>query len=244
MEMSPQIPASAFALSSLGRYPTFAHHPTCGRHDHHLVRPFGVPLCLGCAAMYPGIVAAIVGLFVAWPSRDFGTAFWIALASLGCAVPTFFQPFVQKRYYKIPARFLLGVGYGLVLGAGFLVPNTWVGWAIRVGMLVGTGVLTRIALEQRRKRLNDPCTNCPWGTFPLCAHNLPALRRIREERGADPFIDSLIAELSPLEAFPPRLGFVPPVQRAGQFEFHGAIPTNFAPPPAEVPSPAPPGSPT
>jgi len=177
--------------------------------------------------MYPGIAAAIIGLVVVSPPREYWAAFWVALASLGCAVPTFFQPFIQKRFYKIPARFLLGVGYGLVLGAGFILPNEWLGWGLRLGMLLAMGVLTRVALEQRRKKLNDPCVNCPWGTFPLCAHNLPALRRIREERGPDPFIDSLISELSPLEPYPPRLGFVPPVQRAGQFEFHGQAPTNL-----------------
>jgi hypothetical protein len=212
------------ALSSLGQYPRFAHHPTCGRHDHHLVRPFGVSLCLGCACMYPGIAAAIGGLVVAAPSRDFWTAFWIALGALGCAVPTLFQPFVQRRWYKIPARFVLGVGFGLVAGAGFLVPNTALGWAIRVVLLVLTVALSSAALKQRARRLDDPCRGCPWGTFPICAHNLPALRQIRQERGPDPFIDALLTELEPLAPYPPRLGFVPPVTRPGQFNFHASAP--------------------
>lgn len=221
---SLSLPPRAFALSSLGQYPPFAHHPTCGRHDHHLVRPFGVPLCLGCASMYPGIATAIVGLWVASVPRGFWPAFWIALGALGCAIPTFFQPYVQKRFYKIPARFLLGVGYGLVAGAGFLVPNTWLGWLIRAAMLIATIALSSVALRQRRKRSNDPCRGCPWGAFPLCAHKLPELRRIREERGPDPFIDNLIEELTPLEPYPPKMGMVPPVERRGQFEFHAPLP--------------------
>jgi hypothetical protein len=179
--------------------------------------------------MYPGIAAALVGLVLVHPPRDFLTAFYVALAAAGCAVPTFFQPFIQRRWYKMPARFVLGVGFGLVAGAAFLVPNTLVGWAVRAAMLVATVLLSRVALAQRAKRLNDPCRGCPWGTFPLCAHNLPKLRRIRDENGPDPFIDHLIAELEPLEPYPPRLGFVPPVARPGQFDFHAVAPTDGKP---------------
>lgn len=176
--------------------------------------------------MYPGIGVALVALLVASPARDFTTAFWVALASLGCAVPTFFQPFVQRRWYKIPARFLLGVGFGLVAGAAWLVPNTLVGWAIRAGLVVTTVALGTAALRLRSRRLDDPCKGCPWGAFPVCAHNLPALRRIREAQGPDPFVDSLIAELEPLAPYPPRLGQTPPVPRPGQFQFHAAPPPN------------------
>ncbi|TKD07310.1 hypothetical protein [Polyangium fumosum] len=218
------VPPAAFALSELGRYPSFAHHPTCGRHDHHLVRPFGVPLCLGCACMYPGIAVALIALFFVSPAHDVATAFKVAMAALGCAVPTFFQPFIQRRWYKIPARFVLGVGFGLVAGAAWLLPNTLLGWAIRAAVVVATLGLGTAALRLRAKRLDDPCKSCPWGTFPVCAHNLPALRRIREQQGPDPFVDSLLAELEPLAPYPPRLGETPPVQRQGQFQFHAPPP--------------------
>lgn len=183
--------------------------------------------------MYPGIVLSVVALLVVAPSRDWFTAFWIALAALGCAIPTFFQPFVQRRSYKIPARFLLGVGYGLVAGAAFLVPNTWAGWATRLLMVGATVVLSRIALSQRKKRLNDPCIGCPWGAFPLCAHNLPKMRQIRATNGPDPFLDHLIAELEPLEPYPPKMGMSPPVEKPGRFAFHAEAP----PLPTEPPQP-------
>lgn len=172
--------------------------------------------------MYPGIGAALVGLLVISPARDLVTAFWVATVALGCAVPTFLQPFVQRRWYKIPARFVLGVGFGLVAGAAWLLPNTLVGWAIRAGLVVATIALGTAALRLRARKLDDPCRNCPWGAFPVCAHNLPALRRIREEQGPDPFVDSLLTELEPLAPYPPRLGEAPPVPRPGQFQFHVA----------------------
>ncbi len=177
--------------------------------------------------MYPGIALALVAVFfihVGSPAHDFWTAFWVALAALGCAVPTFFQPFIQRRWYKIPARFLLGVGFGLVAGAAFLVPGTAVGWAIRGALVVSTVGLGTAALRLRARRLDDPCRGCPWGAFPVCAHNLPALRRIREQGGPDPFVDALLAELEPLAPYPPRLGQTPPVPRPGQFQFHAGPP--------------------
>ena len=61
--------------------------------------------------------------------------------------------------------------------------------------------------------MDNPCAGCPWGAFPLCAHNLPDLRRIYEQ-GADPglaaFLSTLIADLEPLAATPPAWGREPP----------------------------------
>lgn len=175
--------------------------------------------------MYPGIVVALVGLVVVFPSPGWAIASWTGVAALGLAIPTFFQPYIQRRYYKIPARFLLGVGFGLIAGALCLVPNTWFGWAVRALVFTGTVLLARIALAQRKKRLNDPCIGCPWGAFPLCVHNLPQMRRIRETTGPDPFLDNLIAELEPLEPYPPKMGEAPPIARPGNFDFHATMPT-------------------
>ena len=71
----------------------------------------------------------------------------------------------------------------------------------------------------RRRRSNDPCRQCPWGAYPLCAHNLPALRRLREASGPDPFLDSVLSELEPLAPYPPKLDAAPPVARPGQVVF-------------------------
>lgn len=174
--------------------------------------------------MYPGIVAATVGLVIVFPSPGWPIATYVALAALACAIPTFFQPYIQRRYYKIPARFLLGIGFGLVAGALFLVPNTLLGWAVRALVFLSTVMLARVALAQRKRRLNDPCIGCPWGAFPLCVHNLPAMRRVRQTTGPDPFLDNLIAELEPLEPYPPKMGEAPPVARPGNFDFHASMP--------------------
>jgi hypothetical protein len=206
-------------LSRLGRLPVFAHHPTCGRHDHHLLRPFGLALCLGCTCMYTGLAVAIAALVAIAPPSGLGSAAFLGAAALLCAAPAFGQPFVQRRWYKIPSRFALGAGFGLVLGAAWWAPSDALGWAARALMLVGTLGLAAAALALRRRRSNDPCRQCPWGAFPLCAHNLPALWRLREASGPDPFLDSVLSELEPLAPYPPRLDAVPPVARPGQVVF-------------------------
>ncbi|EYF04878.1 Hypothetical protein CAP_3904 [Chondromyces apiculatus DSM 436] len=229
-------------LSALGRLPALAHHPTCGRHDHHLLRPFGLALCLGCTSMYPGIAAALGGLLLAAPDQGFRSVITLGVVSLLCAGPTFAQPFVQKRWFKVPARFTLGVGIGLLLGAVWCAPFSVLGWAARVVMVAAAIGLAATALTLRQRHAKDPCLQCPWGSYPLCAYNLPAIQRMRDARGPDPLLDGLIAELSPLAPYPPRFGAAPPVRRPGQVAFATvplappqAPPTASPPPPATPP---------
>lgn len=169
--------------------------------------------------MYSGLAAALAGLIATAPPTGLGPAAALGVAALLCAAPTFAQPFVQRRWYKLPARFALGVGLGLVLGAAWCSPSDALGWAARALMLVGTLGLASLALALRRRRSNDPCRQCPWGSFPLCAHNLPALRRLREMSSPDPFLDGVLAELEPLAPYAPRLGAAPPVTRPGRVAF-------------------------
>jgi hypothetical protein len=233
------LPPAAMSLSALGRLPVLAHHPTCGRHDHHLLRPFGRPICLGCAGMYPGIGVSLVAVLLAAPAAGYLHAFELAVAALACAVPTFFQPYLQRRWYKLPARFTLGVGFGLVTSVAFVLPMTAAAWALRAVIAVAVVGLTRAALAQRAKKLDNPCRECPWGSFPLCAHNLPAMRALRAEHGADPLLESLIAEFEPLEAYPPRMGAAPPRAPGGQFTFSSAAPVEAIHAPASGREPSP-----
>jgi len=101
-------------LSELGTFRFLAHHPDCGRHDHHLVRPFGVPLCLGCVGMYSGIVLGGAALLLFRPEWGAWSTYALALAVFA---PTFGQPFIQVRAYKLPARVLLGLGFALTAWA-------------------------------------------------------------------------------------------------------------------------------
>lgn len=181
--------------------------------------------------MYPGVAASLLAVFAVAPGTGYLGAFTLAIAALACALPTFFQPYVQRRWYKIPARFTLGVGFGLVISVGFVLPMTAAAWVLRVGIALAVVGLTRAALAQRARNLDNPCRACPWGSFPLCAHTLPAMRKLRAEHEADPLLDSLIAELEPLEAYPPRMGAEPPRVRPGQFMFSSGPPIQAVNPP-------------
>jgi hypothetical protein len=202
----------------------FAHHATCARYDHHLLRPFGVPLCLGCVCMYSGIAVTsailffFVGIHLPGDSAVAGPSsmpFVLSLyaGSLACCAPTFMQPFVQRRWFKIPARLILGAGLTLSGWAVLSAPWTTEGHVARAVFLLVTYTLYRLAQGLRAKKLDNPCSACPWGAFPLCAHNLPALRTMLAKPDLDPeqrvFFEALVAQLEPLAQTTPRLGAVP-----------------------------------
>lgn len=75
------------------------------------MRPFGYPICLGCAGVGTGVVLGL-GLWAAL-RPDLGAAAAFA-GALTCFLPTFGQPFLQRRAYKFPSRVLLGFGFALV----------------------------------------------------------------------------------------------------------------------------------
>jgi hypothetical protein len=214
MSSSPLLPiasgVSPGPLALLGRLPRFAHHATCARYDHHLLRPFGVPLCLGCVCMYSGIaVTSALLFFLVGVPGTMNAALSLYGASLACCAPTFFQPFVQRRWFKIPARLILGAGLTLSGWAVLSAPWTTTGHIARAGFLAFTYLLARLAQGLRAKKMDNPCSACPWGAFPLCTHNLPALRAMLADPSVDPeqriFFEVLLAQLEPLALTPPTL---------------------------------------
>jgi hypothetical protein len=197
-------------MALLGRPPLLAHHPTCGRYDHHLVRPFGIPLCLGCASGGLGGAAALGVLVAAGLPPSLGGA--LALYGLAIAgyLPSLAQPFVQRRWFKAPARAALGAGIVVAAAAILAVPWTALGLAVKAGLAGATYALYQISARLRLRRIDNPCAGCPFGVYPLCAHNLPALRALAARSQGDPFLDSLVAQLEPLAQTPIRPGAVPP----------------------------------
>jgi len=196
-------------LANLGRFRFLAHHPDCARHDHHLVRPFGRPLCLGCAGMWSGIVLGAVAIIASWPIASGLQIFGVSLLCYG---PTFGQPWVRRRWYKLPARFMLGLGFALGGASLVAAPLDVGGWILRLVAVGVTYGLYRAATELRSRRSEDPCVGCPWGSFPLCAHNLPHLRQLRDETddpGQRAFLSSLVTDLEPLAAIPPNFDRFP-----------------------------------
>ncbi len=208
-------------LSLLGQFRPLAHHPDCGRHNHHLVRPFGYPICLGCAGVGAGVLMG-VGLWAALrPDLGASAAF---VGALTCFLPTFGQPFLQRRAYKFPSRVLLGFGFALIAWSLWIAPLTLAGWVGRVGVAGATYGLYRLATTLRERKTPDPCNGCPWGSFPLCAHNLPHLRKLHAaeaEPGQKAFLGAMLADLEPLAAVEPNFRTLP--QRVGgSVEFHNA----------------------
>ncbi len=201
------------SLTVLGQLSRLAHHPDCGRYDHHLLRPFGVSLCLGCTCASLGAVTALVaGIIIALPQSTEGSLLLYGGALVVGSAPAFVQPYLQKRWFKIPARFALGAG---LMGAGiaaWCAPWTYAGLAAKLSICLATLAFFRLALAYRQKRLDNPCAGCPWGGFPLCAHNLEKMRELRAKEtdpGAAGLLDALIAQLEPLARDPPRMGVAP-----------------------------------
>jgi hypothetical protein len=198
-------------LAQIGQFRPLAHHPDCARHDHHLVRPLGVPLCLGCVGMWTGIVGGVVAAFVTWPLLTAPVAFGLSLL---CYAPTFGQPFVQRRWYKLPSRVLLGLGFALGAVSLLAAPLDLRGWVFRVVAAGITWALYQAASKLRGKYASDPCVECPWGSFPLCAHNLPQLRHMRDQAsdpGQQAFFTSLVHDLEPLASIAPNFEVFPEV---------------------------------
>ncbi len=209
-------------LTHLGRFRLGAHHPDCARHDHHLVRPFGIPLCLGCVGMWSGIVGGVVAVVATWPLT---TAFGFFAASLVCYIPTFGQPWIQRRAFKLVSRTALGIGFALGGASLAAAPMDLGGWIFRAVAVLVTYGLYRSASALRAKHSDDPCVGCPWGAYPLCAHNLEHLRNLRDastDPGEQAFLGSMVADLEPLAAIPPNFERFPETPEVRQVTFLNA----------------------
>ncbi|VXB57767.1 conserved membrane hypothetical protein [Burkholderia sp. 8Y] len=152
----------------------WAHHPHCKRHDHHLVRPFGRPLCLGCTCVALGaplgIAAACAISWQSWPMAQ-----WVVFHLL-LILPTALQPLWQAKRFKIFARTLLGFASGSYLVSGlFCVRYFTPVWLFKAAVLFAFGAMLKLLLAWRNRRTADPCSNCPLGIFPTCEWNLPRL---------------------------------------------------------------------
>lgn len=105
---------------------------------------------------------------------------WAALLlSAALVAPTALQPFVRKKPYKAMARTLLGAGTALY---GYTVlwalPWTLMGLVARLAAGCVFLGICRALLTQRERRLDNPCTTCPYGRKPFCGHYLPAFEKV------------------------------------------------------------------
>lgn len=165
-----------------------AHHPHCTRHGHHLIWVLSRPLCLGCMCLYSGV---LVGFSVSAILRPTGVAFatWAAL-HLILVSPTTVQPFIQLKWFKILARFALGLATGSYFVTGILSVNAPVSPGLfLVSLPLAFAAVLIGLLRLRRAYPDDPCRQCPLGVFPTCEWNLPRLLATNE----DPLLQKALA---------------------------------------------------
>jgi uncharacterized membrane protein len=197
---SLQSPAFLEFINALEKFPLLAHHPACKHHNHHLIWVGKLPLCLGCTMMSLGIITGILiipflGFFKQLP--------FSVLLSLGVVLylPAIVQIWVQKKPYKIMARFSLGVGIVFMFYAGlWLTPISLIGIILKLGFLAVFYIVCNLTLKIRAEHSVSPCQNCPDGRFPICAYTLPRIPKLAKTYfahadGNDPEADEFVRAL-------------------------------------------------
>ena len=191
-------PTSPYS-DNIGVYEKWAHHPDCYRYNHHLARPFGISVCLGCLGLGTGfLLGFFLYFFEPWGQLNLGYNF---LLSISLLVPTIVQPHFQKRSFKFPSRMLLGLAIWIVL-FGTILKNDW----ISGGGLISAIVITLICFQIKKWMLNYragytkiPCIDCPHGKYPLCSHYLNDIKRVAKSNnlnnGMKEFYLTLIKQL-------------------------------------------------
>jgi hypothetical protein len=180
--------------------PSLAHHPTCHHHAHHLIWVGRLPLCLGCTMMTSGIIAGILLLF----QLDILTTLpFQYLLSIGVLLyfPAIAQIWIQRKPYKLIARFLLGISVVFLMYAGlWLIPWSVVGWGMRLGFLIIFRTVWKLTLKLRSRNSRSPCNHCPDGRFPVCAYTAPRIPKLAEQyfaqsRHCNPEADEFVRAL-------------------------------------------------
>lgn len=164
-------------MERLFSFPPLAHHPDCACYDAHVLRCGPLALCLGCTCMAAGALATTTllawaqscgpGVAAGWPATITGVA-------CGCVLfmPTLFQPFCQRKLFKIIARFMLGAAVVVLGAAGLLLPPVDVaGIGFRAAFTCIFWLVFKATLRQRARFTPDPCARCKPRTYPFCEGN-------------------------------------------------------------------------
>lgn len=151
-----------------------AHHPHCQYHRNHLIWIGNRPFCLGCTSLYSGIsIGIIASLTIHWHYVSFLLWLFICFFLL---IPTVFQPKVQQRYFKIGARFLLGVSTAFFWVGGLLIQEyPFDRWIFIFLMTLTFYLVFRLFRYIRKTFTKSPCDSCPLGTYPFCSWNISNL---------------------------------------------------------------------
>ena len=183
-------------LTKLSKFEKGAHHPHCEYHHHHIVRPFGRPLCLGCFCMWSGVTLGLASLLINTYTVEF-SAFSLMIIGFTMAPFPFIQIYFQQRWFKLLARTALGYGSAILLGATLvLLPLNSFGWITRFSVVIGYIVASRLALKIRNDNMDDPCDGCKEGAFPLCTWKMSDISDILRtwdlDQGTRDFLESIL----------------------------------------------------
>jgi hypothetical protein len=169
-----------------GAFLAGAHHPHCDRYSHHLIWIGRRPICLGCMSAAIGALLGLLAAFsITWANVSVGA--W-ALGHLLALSPTAVQPWVQRKYFKMWSRALLGatvVSYSVTGALLIRVPVNRPLWLLLMALMFWAVYAALCRL--RDSQTDDPCEACPLGRYPTCDWNLPRLLQ-------DPAIDPELRE--------------------------------------------------
>ncbi len=147
-----------------------AHHPTCYRHDHHLIRIFQNDLCLGCTC---GLSGGLISAIVYYALLSSNLSIHLLFYSLLFLIPTVIQPFYQKKWFKMTSRTMLGFASAIyLLTTLHLFPYDLYGFFYQFLALLFMYSMSKILSRWRNTKTPNPCQNCPHGKYPMCDHVL------------------------------------------------------------------------
>lgn len=162
----PVLPGSSFLRG--------AHHPHCERHANHLLHFRGRPLCLGCCCMWSGV---FVGVLTSWAWLHLAHSSlvqWI-LIHVALVGPTCVQPWLQRKPFKVLARFALGFACATWFLGAWIHRTPWPATVETLAYCLVFAIVFRALTTIRERVSKSPCDTCPLGVYPTCSWNLPRL---------------------------------------------------------------------
>jgi hypothetical protein len=146
--------------------------------------------------MWTGITAGLV--FVLLNSfYDYYEYYHLAFIGLSMSPFPFLQMKIQLKWFKMVARFALGLGSCMLLISTLIyLPMTVLGFSIRFITLISYIYLVKYALALRSKNIDDPCDGCTKGAFPLCEWKSDHISVILQEWNLDEPTRDFLGEIT------------------------------------------------
>ena len=159
---TPMFPGDRPGLRAALRY-FVGHHPLCTayREDVRLVGPTKIPVCVGCAIVYPsGLLAGpLLSVALARADGSFPVAAAVVGFSLGGLQLAGYVFRVESRALRTAIKAGLGLGVMLFVG-GVLALDA--AWTLKVGLLAAAYLVLAATQALRVLKLKRKCRKCVW----------------------------------------------------------------------------------